>query len=94
MADPYDIAMGLATLDYNHCPTHLQPLLDALEAARDHESLEPHATAGRDITRILEHYALHAASEDIASLKDIKYFDLAEDALRYFCKRRETDSDY
>ena len=93
LADPYDIAMGLATLDNHHYPTRLQPLLDALEAARNKDLLTPTATAGRDVAAILEHYALHAASEDIASLKDIKYFEYAEEALRYFCKRRKTDSD-
>ena len=91
--DPHGIAMGLATLDCNHKPTFLQPLFDALEAAHDPEDVEPTATAGRDVARILEHYCLHAASEGIASLKDIKYFENAEEALRYFCKRRETDSD-
>jgi len=87
LADPYDIAMGLATLDEYHWPAALKPLFDALEAARDHEDLGPTAKAGRDVAAILEHHGLHAASEDIAQREDIKYFDLAEGALRFYCAR-------
>jgi len=92
-AKPYVIAMGLATLDNNHCPTYLQPLLDALEAARDKELHTPTAKAGRAVAVILERYDLYDSSKGIARPEDIKYFENAKEALHYYFARLETDSD-